>query len=281
MSFVKLSLAAVLLAVQVARADHVVTFKNSCPFPLQPMWKGNSDGANAHKTNAPIPAGGSAQAVLPEIWNSGRIFAQDPKHSCAEPDGGNCTLWECSFGPSSNGQRWWQCNISLVSGFNVPGTLKFVGGKDESCKVAFSCLSGSCPTSQAYRQEGCEQCINQCNTDNVGLSIEFCQHGATIPNMGQVKTADPKPQSSASRTVPHPTPATSSKPPASSQSSSSKPPTSQPTSPAAPDSLTGSTNVGPKPSTKLCPSRANSRARRARRAHKRAARAHASSGDAL
>lgn len=270
MSLVKLSLAAVLLAVQAVWADHQVTFKNSCPFALQPMWKGNNDGASAHKTSSPIPAGSSATATLPEIWNSGRIFAQDPKKSCAEPDGGDCTLLECSFGPSSNGQRWWQCNISLVSGYNVPASLKFVGGKEDSCKVGFSCLSGSCPMSQAYRVEGCTNCINQCNTDNVGLAIEFCQAGSSVPDMGQGSTkpttpvtADPKPVPSQppSRPIPTATAATTK-------------PAAQPTSPAT--QLSAPVNLAPAPtatSTKHC-SRAR---RRARRAHKRALLAHAAS----
>lgn len=263
MSLIKLTAAAVLLAVAGGvRADHKVTFKNSCPFAVQPMWKGNNDGAFAHKTSAPIPAGGSASASLPEIWESGRIYAQDPAKSCAEPDGGNCTLLECSFGKGS--PRWWQCNISLVSGYNLPATLKFVGGKEDSCKVAYSCLSGSCPMSQAYRVEGCEQCINQCNTDNVGLAIEFCQAGSTVPNFGQgpskptkptPKPADPKPQPQPERPVP-------SKP---AETSPAQPPALAPSAPA-------NAAAKPSPTPKHC-SRAR---RRARRAHRRALLAHAS-----
>ncbi|KZV85959.1 hypothetical protein EXIGLDRAFT_728108 [Exidia glandulosa HHB12029] len=127
---------------------------------------------------------------------------------------------------------------------------------------------------QAYRVEGCTNCINQCNTDNVGLAIEFCQAGSVIPDMGQgsapVKTADPKPASSnPSRPIPTTSKAVTSKP---AQETSPAKPSSQLTASSPPSAVA---NLVPTPATtaKHC-SRAR---RRARRAHKRAmlANAHA------
>ena len=86
MAFPKVVLLTLATLASSVSADHVVRIKNSCPFPLTPVYKGNHDNPSA--TRAPtIAAGGSGSFTLPEIWESGRIFPQDPKNTCLEPDG--------------------------------------------------------------------------------------------------------------------------------------------------------------------------------------------------
>ncbi|KAH7101236.1 hypothetical protein BKA62DRAFT_703986 [Auriculariales sp. MPI-PUGE-AT-0066] len=195
MAFTKPVLFALALVASV-HADHVVQFVNNCPFELTPIYKGGHTDGSAHR-GPTIAAGGTGSVTLPEVWESGRIYAQDPKHSCAEPDGGNCTLSECNLGAAdANGNLWRQCNISLVSGYNIPTSLSYVGGREDSCSKTFKCLSPTCSSKQAYLtgdgQASCDGCISQCNTSGVGLRIEWCPGGSTIPNMGQ-KTDTPPP----------------------------------------------------------------------------------------
>jgi hypothetical protein len=53
---------------------------------------------------------------------SGRVFGQTG--SCSKPDGTGCTLLECDFSNPS----FRQCNLSRVSGFNVPMGFSFDAG---------------------------------------------------------------------------------------------------------------------------------------------------------
>lgn len=165
---------ALLLALGVV-ADHKVTFHNNCPFKVQPMWKRHFNKETRGKVIGP---GKKFTTRVPEIWDAGRFFVQDPKKTCRMPDGEGCTLLECSFGPEK--PRFWQCNISVITGFNVPMKYKFTNKKCNGGR-GFACAKASCPIQDAYRPEGCDGCLKQCNTAHVGLEVTLCQAGAPIP----------------------------------------------------------------------------------------------------
>ncbi|EJD55192.1 hypothetical protein AURDEDRAFT_178987 [Auricularia subglabra TFB-10046 SS5] len=158
-----------------ALADHKVTFRNNCPFKVQPMWKRHFNKETRGKLIGP---GKKYTTKVPEIWDAGRFFVQDPKKTCRMPDGEGCTLLECSFGPEK--PRFWQCNISVITGFNVPMKYKFTNKKCNGGR-GFACAKASCPIQDAYRPEGCDGCLKQCNTNHVGVEITLCQAGAPIP----------------------------------------------------------------------------------------------------
>jgi len=199
-SFVILALA---LQFMTARADHTITFVNKCPFDVTPMWKDNADGSTNHQASKLGP-GKTTSATIPEVWESGRFYAQDPHNDCLLPDGARCTLVECNYGPEHNFN---QCNLSLVSGFNLPTEFSFT---DHSCSGR-SCLSGSCPETDAWLvgNPGCNNCLTQCNTVGVGMTITYCPSGSTIPNFGQSAAPAPAP----SKPKPAPAPPKAVQPP--------------------------------------------------------------------
>jgi hypothetical protein len=145
-------------------ADHQLSFKNNCGSTITPKWKNNGSGLSSGPTLGP---GATGTGSVPETWSAGRIYGQNG--ACAEPDGTGCTLFECSF---DNG-GFNQCNLSLVSGFNVGMSFDWIGGS--GCQPGKSCGSSSCPNTVAWLPpDSCSGCLSQCNTPGVGMQITFC-----------------------------------------------------------------------------------------------------------
>ncbi|KZV88167.1 hypothetical protein EXIGLDRAFT_772964 [Exidia glandulosa HHB12029] len=221
-----------------ALADHQVTFINKCPFNIQPMWKRYFDQETQGNS---IATGESFQTSVPEIWDAGRFYVQDPLNTCSLPDGDHCTLLECSFGPEN--PRFWQCNISVITGFNLPISYKFA---DPNCTGphGWACTTPDCSIQDAYRPEGCDGCLNQCNTDGVGIEITFCQDGAPVP--AQFPRADPPPAPEQTTPAPPPPEPTTPAPPSPAPTSTEAPPP-EPTTTEAPPPPPPSTTEAPAP----------------------------------
>ncbi|TFK99302.1 thaumatin [Pterulicium gracile] len=147
-------------------ADHRIQFHNRCGSTITPKWLGN--GSRDLQSGPTLGPGASGEGWIPEYWTAGRLYGQDGR--CPEPDGPNCTLFECSF----ENRGFNQCNISLVSGFNVGMSFNWIGG-DGSCQGGKSCTHGGCPASDAWlAPDSCFGCLSQCNTPGVGIEIVFC-----------------------------------------------------------------------------------------------------------
>jgi hypothetical protein len=82
-------------------------------------------------------------------WHAGRAFGQTGK--CSQPDGNGCTLLECDF--SNPGFR--QCNLSRVSGFNIPMGFQFNGagcGGDRWCARFLSTPAATLANTRGQRR---------------------------------------------------------------------------------------------------------------------------------
>ncbi|TFK97830.1 hypothetical protein BDV98DRAFT_596339 [Pterulicium gracile] len=121
----------------------------------------------------PLKTGGTFTATVPEKWVSARAWGQDG--SCSVNDGASCTLFECTF--SNVGFN--QCNISRVSGYNVPVAFSWVNSP-AGCQSGKKCSSSSCPDTTAwFPPDSCNGCLSQCNKASVGMWVTFCPTKAT------------------------------------------------------------------------------------------------------
>ncbi|KAH7102999.1 hypothetical protein BKA62DRAFT_698274 [Auriculariales sp. MPI-PUGE-AT-0066] len=274
----KPALASLLFALG-AMADHQITFVNSCPFQVQPMWKQFFDQETRGDMMDP---GARYSASVPEIWQAGRMWFQDSANTCTTPDGANCSLLECSFGPED--PRFWQCNISVITGFNIPIKYKFT---DPGCTGphGWACADAMCPITDAYRIEGCDGCLNQCNTGSVGIEIEACYSGAPVPDFPRPATPAPAPSPEpepapspepepAPSPVPEPAPSPEPEPapspepePAPPVESEPAPPAETATPPPAETSPVPEPVPVPEPSTPACQRKTRRRRALKRRAH--------------
>jgi hypothetical protein len=93
-------------------------------------------------------------------WLSGRAFGQTGQ--CSQPDGAGCTLLECDFSTTN----FRQCNLSRVSGYNIPMGFSF---DDGSCG-GNRCSGPNCVSSAAFSTPtNGGASLRQCNTPNVGM----------------------------------------------------------------------------------------------------------------
>ncbi|KAJ7203960.1 hypothetical protein C8J57DRAFT_1379889 [Mycena rebaudengoi] len=156
-----LSIVAAASLAAVTSADHLVMVKNTCGSKtITPIFHAGT----VTKTMAAIGNGGVTSIVVPEAQLSWRIFGQTG--TCGFPDGGGCTLLECSFDNPS----FRQCNLSRVDGFNVGMTFSF---SDGSC-AGNNCLTNTCDRNHAFSDPtNGGPSIRQCNTPNVGMTVTF------------------------------------------------------------------------------------------------------------
>jgi hypothetical protein len=93
-------------------------------------------------------------------WLSGRAFGQTGQ--CSQPDGTGCTLFECDFSTPN----FRQCNLSRVSGFNIPMGFSF---DDAACGGNF-CNGPGCDGNAAFSNptDGGPS-LRQCNNPGVGM----------------------------------------------------------------------------------------------------------------
>jgi hypothetical protein len=178
--FFRTAIIAALLAVPSAlgaslgKREHTLVFKNNCPNKITPMLHDNGGMFRALKELAhgeSVPTSVAEGVCLRRLalffllltdvqWNAGRMFGQDGK--CSKPDGGGCTLLECDF--SNPGYR--QCNLSLVSGYNIPVGFTF----DAPGCGGNRCASATCPATQAFSAAtNGGASLRQCNNPNVGI----------------------------------------------------------------------------------------------------------------
>ncbi|TFK97831.1 thaumatin [Pterulicium gracile] len=147
-------------------AAHEIRFKNLCSRTITPKWKGN--GATSPSVGPALKTGGTHTASVAEKWVAGRAWGHDG--SCSANDGAKCTLFECTF--SNVGFN--QCNISRVSGYNVPMAFSWVGSPS-GCQGGKKCSSSTCPNTQAWLPpDSCNGCLSQCNKASVGMWVTFC-----------------------------------------------------------------------------------------------------------
>jgi hypothetical protein len=108
-----------------------------------------------------LNAGGdSVQTGVPDGWAAGRAFGQNGK--CSQPDGTGCTLVECDFQTSD----FRQCNISRVSGFNIPAAFAFENGSCGSNRCGDANCDGNAAFSTA---DNGGPSLRQCNVPSVGI----------------------------------------------------------------------------------------------------------------
>ncbi|KZV97552.1 hypothetical protein EXIGLDRAFT_764344 [Exidia glandulosa HHB12029] len=151
----------VVAASTIRKRDHAITYVNHCGSRLTPVF--DAGGKTTHA--AAIGPGSSTRLTVAEGKAGWRSYAQTG--GCIEPDGGNCTLLECSF----DNPAFRQCDISRVDGFNVGITFTF---SDPGC-AGNHCLSKTCPPAQAFSNAtNGGPSIRQCNTPNVGMTVTFC-----------------------------------------------------------------------------------------------------------
>ncbi|KAJ6574227.1 hypothetical protein B0H19DRAFT_1230279 [Mycena capillaripes] len=156
-----LSIVAAASIAAVASADHLVTVKNRCASKtITPIFHAGT----VTTTMAAIGNGGVTSIVVAEAQLSWRIFGQTG--TCALPDGGGCTLLECSFDNPS----FRQCNVSRVDGFNVGMEFSW---SDGGC-AGNNCLQSTCDPTHAFSTpDNGGASIRQCNTPNVGMTVTF------------------------------------------------------------------------------------------------------------
>ncbi|TFK97783.1 thaumatin [Pterulicium gracile] len=160
-----LGLAALLSSTEVL-ATHQIRFTSKCQRTITPKWKGN--GETKPQAGLALKTGGKYTATVAEKWVAGRAWGADG--SCSANDGAKCTLFECTF--SNVGFN--QCNISRVSGYNVPMAFAWVG-EPAGCQGGKRCMSSSCPNTVAWLPpDSCNGCLSQCNTAGVDMYVTFC-----------------------------------------------------------------------------------------------------------
>jgi hypothetical protein len=163
------------LGATLGKRDHSIVFHNNCPNKITPMlhavdgsFKALKELGHGESVSTSVPEGVRLAFLplfaSPELtrtqWHAGRAFGQDGK--CSKPDGDHCTLLECDF--SNPGFR--QCNLSRVSGYNIPMGFSF----DAPGCGSNRCASASCGGDQAFSTENNGgKSLRQCNNANVGM----------------------------------------------------------------------------------------------------------------
>ncbi|KAH7098460.1 hypothetical protein BKA62DRAFT_832550 [Auriculariales sp. MPI-PUGE-AT-0066] len=155
------SIGVVVATPSLSKRDHTVTVVNNCGRTITPVYH---DPGNSFNMTALGP-GQSTATTVGEAQTAWRIWGEDGK-GCGWPDGGGCTLLECSF----DNPNFRQCNLSRVDGFNVGVTFTF---NDASCG-GNNCLDANCPPDHAFSTpDNGGASIRQCNVGSVSMTVTF------------------------------------------------------------------------------------------------------------